>query len=185
MDKKSFIRGFGLGVIFATFILGASCMIRTSDAAIVKRAKQLGMEYAQQEEELFRKKGSASGAAISKQDMKETSAPSSSEKPKKPKETKKPSKKLSEEESNRNELEREKAQMRKEFEDTAKEFTIQAGDWSSDVSRKLEDMNIISDAAAFDAYLEKNGYSDNIKAGTFSIPKDASFEEIAKEITSK
>lgn len=182
MDKKSFIRGFGLGVIFATFILGASCMIRTSDAAIVKRAKKLGMEYAQQEEELFRKKGSASGAAISKQDMKETSVPSSS---KKPKETKKPSKKLSEEEANQNELEREKDQMRKEFEDTAKEFTIKEGEWSSDVSRNLKDMDIISDAAAFDAYLEKNGYSDKIKAGTFSIPKDASFEEIAKEITSR
>jgi cell division protein YceG involved in septum cleavage len=47
----------------------------------------------------------------------------------------------------------------------------------------LEALDIISDATEFDTYLEENGYSDDIKAGTFNISLDATFEEIAKEIT--
>ena len=46
MDKRSFIRGFGMGVLFAAVILGISCLMRTSDSAVIKRAKQLGMTYA-------------------------------------------------------------------------------------------------------------------------------------------
>ena len=53
MDKRSFIRGFGMGVLFAAVILGISCLMRTSDSAVIKRAKQLGMTYAAQEEKLF------------------------------------------------------------------------------------------------------------------------------------
>ena len=29
MDKRSFIRGFGMGVLFAAVILGISCLMRT------------------------------------------------------------------------------------------------------------------------------------------------------------
>ena len=43
--KKTFWRGFGAGVLFAAVILGISCLIRTSDAQVVARAKKLGMVY--------------------------------------------------------------------------------------------------------------------------------------------
>ena len=43
MDKKSFIRGFGTGVLFVAVILGISCLIRTSDSAVISRARKLGM----------------------------------------------------------------------------------------------------------------------------------------------
>ena len=43
--KKTFWRGFGSGVLFAAVILGISCLIRTSDAQVVARAKKLGMVY--------------------------------------------------------------------------------------------------------------------------------------------
>ena len=39
MNKKSFLRGFGAGVLFVTVILGISCLIRTSDSAVITRAK--------------------------------------------------------------------------------------------------------------------------------------------------
>lgn len=183
MDKKSFIRGFGMGVLFATVILGISCLIRTSDAAVIKRAKKIGMEYAGQEESLFDRADTASGSVTSEKKESRPSEAAATEKPKKVKATQKPSKVLSEQKANEEELEREKEQARTEYENLTREFTITAGEWSGEVSRKLEDLEIISDAAAFDDYLEKNGYSDNIKAGTFRISTDATFEEIAKEIT--
>ena len=40
--KKTFWRGFGAGVLFAAVILGISCLLRTSDAQVVARAKKLG-----------------------------------------------------------------------------------------------------------------------------------------------
>lgn len=43
--KKTFWRGFGAGVLFAAVILGISCLLRTSDAQVVARAKKLGMVY--------------------------------------------------------------------------------------------------------------------------------------------
>ena len=39
--KKTFWRGFGAGVLFAAVILGISCLLRTSDAQVVARAKKL------------------------------------------------------------------------------------------------------------------------------------------------
>lgn len=45
MDKKSFLRGFGAGVLFAAIILGISCFIRTSEPATIARAKKLGMAF--------------------------------------------------------------------------------------------------------------------------------------------
>lgn len=45
MDKKSFIRGFGTGVLFVAVILGISCLIRTSDSAVISRARKLGMTF--------------------------------------------------------------------------------------------------------------------------------------------
>lgn len=53
MDKKSFMRGFGTGVLFAAVILGISCLMRTSDTAVIRKARQLGMTYADSDEKLF------------------------------------------------------------------------------------------------------------------------------------
>ena len=50
MKNQSFWRGFGVGVLFASVILGISCMIRTSDSQVVSRAKKLGMVYEKKEE---------------------------------------------------------------------------------------------------------------------------------------
>ena len=45
MNKKSFLRGFGIGVLFAAVILGISFTVRTSDSYVVSKAKELGMVY--------------------------------------------------------------------------------------------------------------------------------------------
>ena len=96
MDKRSFIRGFGMGVLFAAVILGISCLMRTSDSAVIKRAKQLGMTYAAQEEKLFQTSAPKNSAAAKTPEPSSTSV-SSDKKPSatmKPKETKKPDKTL-------------------------------------------------------------------------------------------
>ena len=187
MDKRSFIRGFGMGVLFAAVILGISCLMRTSDSAVIKRAKQLGMTYAAQEEKLFQTSAPKNSAAAKTPEPSSTSV-SSDKKPSatmKPKETKKPDKTLQKEQTDQKEFDQEKKKITDDFEKSTKELQIQAGDWSADVSRKLEEMDVISDAEAFDAYMDKHGYSSKIKAGNYSISPGADFDQIAKEITSK
>lgn len=208
MDKKSFMRGFGAGVLFAAVILGTSCLMRTSDTAVIKKAKQLGMTYADSEEQLF-----ATSKPAEKTELKESAKPqaessagaspeaagtdskaaqttanpesTSSTEQKTAQVTSKPDKASSGKQNNDEEFKKEKNKMEKDFDKSTKEFTIHSGEWSDRVSQKLEDMDLVSDAKKFDQYLEDHGYSNKIKEGTYTISKDADFEEIAKEITSK
>ena len=185
MEKRSYLRGCGMGVLFAAVILGISCLMRTSDSAVIKRAKQLGMTYAA--EKLFQTSAPKNSAAAKTPEPSSTSV-SSDKKPSatmKPKETKKPDKTLQKEQTDQKEFDQEKKKITDDFEKSTKELQIQAGDWSADVSRKLEEMDVISDAEAFDAYMDKHGYSSKIKAGNYSISPGADFDQIAKEITSK
>ena len=64
-------------------------------------------------------------------------------------------------------------------------ITIARGDSSTTVARKLEELGVITDYKAFDRFLAENGDDKRIKAKAFTIPKDATWEEIAKIITNK
>ena len=201
MDKKSFMRGFGTGVLFAAVILGISCLMRTSDTAVIRKARQLGMTYADSDEKLFdtaTPKAKTSAAPKEETAGASPEAGAASTEPKavqataKPettaeteqktaKATSKPDKSVSKTESTDEEFKKEKDKIKKDFD----KFTIHAGEWSYRVSQKLENLGLVSDAKKFDQYLEDNGYSSKIKIGHYTISKDADFEEIAKEITSK
>ena len=205
MDKKSFMRGFGTGVLFAAVILGISCLMRTSDTAVIRKARQLGMTYADSDEKLFdtaTPKAKTSAAPKEETAGASPEAGAASTEPKavqataKPettaeteqktaKATSKPDKSVSKTESTDEEFKKEKDKIKKDFDKSTKEFTIHAGEWSYRVSQKLENLGLVSDAKKIDQYLEDNGYSSKIKIGHNTISKDADFEEIAKEITSK
>lgn len=66
-----------------------------------------------------------------------------------------------------------------------KVITIVSGMWSDQVARELQAMGVVESATDFDQYLIKNGYANRIVVGTFQIPEQASYEEIAKIITSR
>lgn len=204
MDKKSFMRGFGIGVLFAAVILGTSCLMRTSDTAVIRKAKQLGMTYADSDEKLFETatpkakisvapKEAASASPEAGSASTEPKAAQATAKPessagtdqKTTKATSDPDKSASKTQTTDEEFKKEKDKIKKDFDKSTKEFTIHAGEWSYRVSQKLEDLGLVSDAKKFDQYLEDNGYSSKIKIGHYTVSKDADFEEIAKEITSK
>lgn len=64
-------------------------------------------------------------------------------------------------------------------------ITIQRGDDSGSVSRRLYEAGLVENAKAFDNYLCNNGYSRSINPGTYEIAPGTSEEEIAKIITGK
>jgi hypothetical protein len=64
-------------------------------------------------------------------------------------------------------------------------ITVNSGDGSQTVARKLANAGVISDAAAYDKFLCSGGYDKKICTGTHTIPAGATDEEIAKIITTK
>ena len=64
-----------------------------------------------------------------------------------------------------------------------KTITINSGDGSHTVAKKLADAGIVISADTFDEFLCKNGYDKRLRTGTFSIPADASDEQIARIVT--
>lgn len=205
MNKRSFMQGFGTGVLFASIILGVSCLIRTSDSQVVSRAKKLGMVYekdagnqkvaqAEETEEPTDQKETEAPKATKEADSKKTEAPQATEPvaaptpekednnpegTKAPKETTKDTSLQDEQKK----LKKEQEDLKKEAEQTSKTLEIKTGEWSSDVSRRLQSMGIIKSATDFDKYLNDNGYSASISAGTFQVSPEDTYQELAKKIT--
>ena len=66
---------------------------------------------------------------------------------------------------------------------TEKVITIKSGEGSYTVAKKLADVGVISSAGNFDNFLCEHGYDKRLHTGTFSIPANASDEQIARIIT--
>ena len=62
-------------------------------------------------------------------------------------------------------------------------ITVGSGDGSYTVSKKLVDIGAIESAGDFDNYLCNNGYDKKIRTGTYTIPANASEEQMARIIT--
>lgn len=187
MDKKSFLRGFGAGVLFAAIILGISCFIRTSEPATIARAKKLGMAFesnnsnkviASMPEESTTPETTASPEAAVTPEPTSSSGVSS-------KATKAPVKKDKKDNNNIDKKFKDaKDKAEKEAENAKKQLTISDGDWAGKVSSMLEDMGVINSASEFDKYLSDNGYSNVIKSGTYDVSPEDTFQELAEKITS-
>lgn len=64
-----------------------------------------------------------------------------------------------------------------------KTITVKSGDGSYTVAKKLADVGVVTSAETFDTFLCQNGYDKKLRTGTFSIPADASDEQIARIVT--
>ena len=62
---------------------------------------------------------------------------------------------------------------------------VYPGDGSLAVAKRLEALGVVENAMVYDKFLCRNGYDRRIRVGNFSIPVDASNEEIARIITSR
>ena len=65
------------------------------------------------------------------------------------------------------------------------DFTISENDVSRTVIERLAQQGLISDAAAFNKYLNDKGLDNNLQNGTFKIKKGISEEELANLLVTK
>lgn len=194
MNKKSFLRGFGVGVLFTAIILGVSFSIRTSESATVSRAKKLGMVFESNGEKVVLATPEVSTQPSESAQPEESMQPETSTSPvssttpveSSSTDKNKSSKTTKDNKSdNSKEFEKAKKKAEKEMDDIKKELTINDGDWAGKVSDELERLGIIDDSKAFDKYLVENGYSNVINSGTYDVSPEDSYHDIAEKITSR
>lgn len=66
-----------------------------------------------------------------------------------------------------------------------KVITINSGEGSYTVAKKLANVGVITSAENFDNFLCENGYDKRLRTGTFIIPANASDEQIARIVTGR
>lgn len=64
-------------------------------------------------------------------------------------------------------------------------ITINRGESSGTVSRKVQQAGLVENAKDFDVFLCKNGYDKSLSVGSHSIPMGSTYEEIAKALTGR
>lgn len=176
MKRKYYLRGIGVGILFATIILFTAYSIsgqgKMTDEEVIARAEELGMI----------KSGSVLDNLTKPASTEDTSNSSETE----PSTTETPS---TEDTGTDTEASTENTQEP----DTGTEavdpnvrmvkFTVVSGMNSWNVATILQDQGVIADAADFDAYLEENGYSSRISTGEYTIAAGSDYETIAKLLT--
>jgi len=198
MNLKYYLRGLGVGIVVTSLILGIGLGGRKetlSNEEIKERARALGMveepvtvaeAAAQQEEELPEAettddpqlKDDAADEADAELPVSASAEPEASTAP----ETSAEPAPSAEPEASATP---EAVTTPKAGDETAEtkeivDITINPGEGSYAISRKLEQSGLIDDAAEYDAYLCDNGYHTKLRAGVHKIPMGSTREEIAK-----
>ena len=62
-------------------------------------------------------------------------------------------------------------------------LTISNNMYSEDVAVALQELGVITDSVDFDSYLENNNLASKLRTGEFEIPRGASYGDIAAIIT--
>lgn len=204
MERKYYLRGLGIGIVVTAIIMGIATSGKRgmTDEEIIARAKELGMventvlsEKTEEEAETEAAVDIANAEdATEKSAIEETKKPETSTEQKQntTEETEKPE--TSEEQKENTTEETKKPETSTERQTTAdkkeditsavvKTITVNSGDGSYTVAKKLAEAGVVTSAENFDTYLCQNGYDKKLRTGNFSIPADASDEQIARIVT--
>lgn len=203
MKLKYYLRGLGMGILFATIIMAISSALHKndiSDEEIIKRAQKLGMimtESTDKEGGLWGDTEDSQTEDVTENTQEESTQQKPSSEQQVPQNTQLQSEKPSEsEQASEKESEKkpEKDSQKESEKDSEKkkptknekkdyvQIKISDSDAARHVSEKLEFGGLVKSASDFLSYLRKHGYSTRILSGTFNIPVGASYEEICEII---
>ena len=208
MKLRYYMRGLGIGMLITALILILSGRTsgQLSDEQIKARAAELGMVM--EDKSVLKESEASPGAALEETEEKPEEVEPEEVKPKEvePEETEtekvtpeetvpeevKPVEVEAEETKPENQTENPQEPETVKPEEAESEvqaetvtITVRSGASSVSVAKQIEDAGLVSSAGEFDRYLCQNGYDKKICVGTYTIPMDATEEEIARVITKK
>ena len=184
MKRKYYLRGIGVGILFATIILFTAYSIsgqgKMTDEEVIARAEELGMIKSGTILDNLPRPSSTEDTSNSSQSDPSTSTTEAGNSEDSGTDTETSSEKPQEPDTGT------EADTSTEAEDPnvrMVSFTVVKGMNSWNVATILQDQGVIADAADFDAYLEANGYSSRISTGDYTIAVGSDYETIAKLLT--
>lgn len=200
MKFKYFLRGLGVGIIFASIVCltayWGNPAAKMSDEDIIRRAKELGLvEKVDKLDGLLNntteeidKSVVENETATSENTTEDANASTEANTAAEEKSTESVPKESSvTEEKTTNEKTEENTEYNEKTEaDEKKEtvkITIKKGASSFPVCQMLQEMDMIDDAADFDTYLVENGYASRIRVGEHTLKKGMSYHDIAEAIS--
>lgn len=193
MKFKYYLRGCGLGILFAAIVLMIAFHTQNKtmdDTAVMERASELGM-IMPETQNTDTEADTQQGEPVSKTEPElttETSATSTqitddgntipADKQKSIK--KNTDKKESDKKESDKKTDADKAE---ESEDIT--VKIKSGEVCRQLAEELEDLGLVEDAESFRKYMQQCGYDDQIGVGTFHLKRGMTQEEIAKVFITK
>lgn len=195
MKLKYYVRGLGIGIVFATLLCVISFKVSgkadMSDTEVIKRAEALGMimktdilkeETSEEETTTETKDNKEETESESEADTKETVNESKAETVAEtlPAQTEPVTEAIIQTEAV---TEAVTEPVKTVIENIS--VDVISGMDSGSVSKLLYAAGVVNDAAEFDRYLVNNNYANNIRTGNYVIPKGSSYDEIAKILTGR
>ena len=185
MKLKYYLRGLGIGILITTIIFIIGIHVNQdqmfSDEEVIRRAKALGMVMDETDgktiNELNKDKKQDSETKDQKDSQKEDSKESKNDNKDKHDQTKADAQSEKTQDSNTATTPKQTVEQ--------VEISILPGEYSDTISQKLLDAGLIDDKAAFSKYINDTNVDNLIQPGTFTVPKGASYEEVAKILTTK
>jgi len=211
MKLKYYLRGVGIGIIFATLVMTVSALVHKynlSDEYIIREARKLGMVMKDELKvnDLFVNEETEETEDTEEQND-STEVINSEETPDTPPENESESQSQTTpitppESENQPESENPPVSEAppvsetpvvpdtpinsEEQDDSDVQYatiTIVRGDYARQVGEKLFAAGLVKDAEEFRKYMGAHGYAQSIRAGTYKIRVGASYEEICKIVT--
>ena len=188
MKLKYYLRGLGMGILFATLVMTISSVIHNnnlSEEKIIKEAKKLGMIMPEEETE-------SGGLFASKEDtevegtetvMPETESMETDSTEKDSSEAESTETTPVETESEEPVTEPETPVSTEVGDKTYIQIQIHPGSAARRVAETLYENGLIEDVEEFRVYMGTAGYAEDICVGEFLIPIGATYEEICTIIT--
>lgn len=195
MKFKYYLRGIGIGIIFASIVLLSAYRGkfsgRITDEEVIARAKQLGMVEAN--DPINKLITTEATTETSTQEATEEVVTTSETTTEATTEKSKKKKKKTEESTNETttevttetttEVTTESTTEAKKEDEKEVSITVERGSSSYPVCQKLQEAGIIDDAAKFDDYLVEHGYANRISVGTHKVKKGMDYKTIADLIS--
>lgn len=179
MKLKYYLRGLGMGIIFATLVMTVSSVVHNnnlSEETIIKEAKKLGMIMPETDDE------SKGGLWVEKEEI-ETIEDS---------ETVTDTEEMvdTEEEPQVPETESAASEDKEPVviqngNVTLIEISVYPGDNARQVAERLYENGLVEDSESFRLYLGETGYAKRLFVGEYYVPVGATYEEICNVLMRK
>ena len=207
MKLKYYLRGVGIGIIFATLVMTVSAYAHKyniTDEYIIKEAKKLGMvmkdevdknnglwgdsqtEDSQNSENSEVTENTQNTETTENSEMTENTENRTEQDSENQSQVPQPSETESESESQSQAPQPSESESASESEQvTYVTVKIVKGDYARQVAEKVCAAGLVEDAEDFRKYIGKRGYGQSFHAGTFKIPLGSTYEEICLILISR